>query len=102
MSAQRPVWSFFVPTTGASKMRKLSVAAPLILFGLSCDAVLSKQGYFRGQLADEEQTVADRIHRRGYVALPDGQMALVHPRINTDFSLRGVLRSFVEFVNPMP
>lgn len=102
MSTQRPIWSFFVPTTGASKVRKLSVAAPLLLFLGSADAILAKQGYFRAKLADEDKNVADRINRRGYVALPNGDMALVHPRINTDFSLPGVLRAFVEAANPMP
>ncbi len=102
MSTTRPLWSFFVPTTTASKVRKISVAAPFLLFVASANAVLSKQGYFRATLADEDKDVSDRINRRGYVALPNGEMALVHPRVNTDFSLRGVLRAFVESVNPMP
>ena len=102
MSVRRPVWSFFVPTTLAAKVRKVSVAAPLGLFALSAAAVLAKQAYFRAALADEEAGVCDRITRRAYVALPNGEMALVHPRINTDFTVCGIVRQFAESLNPMP
>ena len=102
MSVRRPLWSFFVPTTAASKVRKVSVAAPLLLFGLSADAVLAKQGYLRGKLADEEPDVTDRINRRAYVALPNGEMALVYPNIDTDFSLCGIMWQLVDSLNPLP
>jgi hypothetical protein len=102
MSVRRPAWSFFVPTTAASKIRKVSVAAPLLLFVASADAILCKQENFRANLADEDIATTDRINRRSYVALPNGEMALVHPQINTDFSISGILRQFVETLNPMP
>jgi hypothetical protein len=102
MTVRRPLWSFFVPSTSASKVRKISVAAPLLLFVFSVDAILAKQEHLRGKLADEDADVADRIARRSYVALPNGEMALVHPKINTDFSIRGILRQIVETFNPMP
>ncbi len=102
MTVRRPLWSFFVPTTASSKIRKISVAAPLLLFVFSTDAILAKQENLRGKLADEDANVSDRINRRSYVALPNGEMALVHPKINTDFSIRGIFRQLVETFNPMP
>ena len=102
MSVNRPLWTFFVPTTTASKVRKFSVAAPLSLFLLSVAGICAKQGYFRARLADEGADVTDRISRRAYVALPNGEMALVHPKINTDFSIIGIVRAFAEGLNPMP
>ena len=102
MSVRRPIWSFFVPTTAASKIRKVSVAAPLLIFIASTEAILAKQENCRINLADEDIATSDRITRRSYVALPNGEMALVHPKINTDFTFSGILCQFVETFNPMP
>ncbi len=91
-----------MPTTAASKVRKISVAAPLALFALSATAICCKQEHLRGTLADEAADVTDRINRRAYVALPDGRMALVHPKIDTDFTVSGVFWQLVDAVNPLP
>ena len=101
-NVRRPLWSFFVPTTSNSKIRKIATAAPFLIFLASADAIVTRQENYRGSLAEEDAATCDRINRRSYVALPNGEMALVHPKINTDFSIRGILRQFVETFNPMP
>eukprot|EP00672_Neobodo_designis_P026743 CAMPEP_0174850496 /NCGR_PEP_ID=MMETSP1114-20130205/19611_1 /TAXON_ID=312471 /ORGANISM="Neobodo designis, Strain CCAP 1951/1" /LENGTH=102 /DNA_ID=CAMNT_0016084957 /DNA_START=43 /DNA_END=351 /DNA_ORIENTATION=+ len=102
MSVRRPLWSFFIPHTFEANVRRVSVAAPTILFGLSACAVVAKQSYFRPTLAEEDAATSDRIDRRAYVALPDGRMAQVHPRVDTTLTLGGLWESTKESLSLLP
>ena len=102
MSVRRPLWSFFIPHTTEANLRRVSVAAPTILFGISAAAVVAKQSYFRPTLALEDEATADRIDRRAYVALPDGRMAQVHPRVDTVMTLGGLWESTKETFSLLP
>lgn len=102
MSIRRPIWSFFIPTTPEARIRRVSVAAPTILFGISTFAILAKQGYYRPTLAAEDAQTWDRIERRAYVALPDGRMAQVHPRVDMDLTICGIWNSIKETCSLLP
>lgn len=102
MTIKRPVWSFFIPRTGASMLRGTAQRAPALMFAASATALLLKQSYYRPQLIDEDANTWDRIERRSYVALPDGRMALVYPVIMPDVSLKGLWYAFVDSLNPLP
>lgn len=69
---------------------------------LASTAILLKQSHYRTRLGDEDPETYDRIDRRGYVALPDGRMALVYPIIDTQMSFTRSVLSFLDAVNPFP
>lgn len=102
MTIRRPLWSFFVPTTPEARIRRVSVAAPTILFGIATAAIVAKQGYYRPTLAEEDPQTWDRIERRAYVALPNGQMAQVHPRVDMDLTVCGIWNSLKETFSLLP
>nr|CCC91101.1 conserved hypothetical protein [Trypanosoma congolense IL3000] len=99
---KRPLWSYFVPTTWASKLHRVSYHAPLLMFGVSAFALVARQSYYRGALADEDDKTCDRIDRRAYVALPDGRMALVYPIVDTQLTPTRALLALFDMINPMP
>ena len=102
MGVNRSYWTYVTPATFAARMRRVSVAAPTLLFALSASALLAKQSYRRVNLSEEDAATDDRIDRRAYVALPDGRMALVHPAINAHLTFGHTVKSLKEFFNPMP
>jgi hypothetical protein len=102
MSVRRPLWSFFIPHTPEANLRRVAVAAPTLLFAISGCAVVAKQTYFRPTLAEESEATSDRISRRAYVALPDGRMAQVHPRVDTVLTLGGIWESAKESFSLLP
>lgn len=72
------------------------------VFGISTFAILHKQCFYRDRLQDEQDETYDRIHRRAYVALPDGRMALVYPVVDTQLSFTRTVMSFLDAANPFP
>ena len=102
MSVRKPIWSFFIPTTAAAKVRTASYATPAILFAITCSAVQAKQMYYRNDLHSEAEATHDRIERRGYVALPDGRMALVHPQVDARITVANLGYSLWDAINPIP
>ena len=96
------LWRTVVPQTAAARMRSVAVAAPTLLFGITCVAILLKQSYHRPKLADEDPRTADNIDRRAYIALPDGRTALIHPAINTNLSPAGIVRSWMDTLSLLP
>ncbi|CAM40431.1 conserved hypothetical protein [Leishmania braziliensis MHOM/BR/75/M2904] len=101
-TVKRPLWSLLLPQTYTSRVHALAFHAPTILFMISVCAIVSKQSYYRSNLADEDPKTYDRIDRRAYVALPDGRMALVYPIVDTQTSLTRTVMSFMDAVNPLP
>ena len=102
MCAQRPFFKLWVPQSLPSTIRGISSRAPILVFGMCATAVLFKQSYFRCRLVDEEAATWDRVERRGYVALPDGRMALVHPRIDARVTIGNMLNTLMEAFSLMP
>lgn len=102
MSVRRPLWLLFVPATASSQVRRVAFAAPFLMFGAAALAINGKQSYVRHSLADEKEGTSDRVERRGYVILPDGRAALVHPRVDTDFTLAGIWSSVKETFSLLP
>ncbi len=102
MVERRPFWLAFVPGTGASYLRRVGYAAPLVLCGVSLYAVNAKQAWKRHSLADESEKTTDRIERRAYVVLPDGRSALVHPRIDTSLTPSAMWNSMKETFSLLP
>lgn len=99
---KRPLFTFFLPSTMISRLRRVSFAAPVILFGVSAGAIVSKQSYYRTMLDDEAFDTCDRIERRAYVALPDGRMALVYPIVYPSVSPCTVWEGVKEMFSLMP
>ncbi|AAZ11972.1 uncharacterized protein TEOVI_000559700 [Trypanosoma equiperdum] len=99
---KRPLWSYFTPATFASTLHRTAYHTPKLMFGVAAAAILAKQSYYRGSLADEEENTCDRIERRAYVALPDGRMALVYPIIDTQLTPTRALLSLFDMMNPLP
>jgi hypothetical protein len=102
MSVRRPLWSWFIPTTPEARIRRVSVAAPTLLFGIASAAIIAKQSYYRTDLASEDENTWDRIDRKAYVALPDGRLAQVHPRVDAVITLGNLWQSLKETLNPLP
>lgn len=102
MSVRRPLWAYFIPATPEAQLRRISVAAPTLLFGIGAFAVLAKQSYYRPTLAQEADQTWDRIERRAYVALPDGRMAQVHPRVDAVPTICGLWNSVTEALSLLP
>jgi hypothetical protein len=101
-NVKRPLWSLLLPQTYTSRLHAFSFHAPTILFLTAVCAIISKQSYYRSNLADEDARTFDRIDRRAYVALPDGRMALVYPIVDTQTSFSRTVISFLDAVNPFP
>eukprot|EP00796_Vickermania_ingenoplastis_P006015 gene6015-4319_t len=99
---KRPMWRVFVPTTCVARIRSIAYYAPLWVFGIASFAILNKQCHYRATLMDEETATYDRIHRRAYVALPDGRMALVYPIVDTQTSFSRTVTAFLDACNPFP
>lgn len=99
---KRPLFTYFLPSTLTSKVRRVSFAAPTLLFAISAAAILSKQSFYRTSLDDESIDTWDRIERRSYVALPDGRMALVYPVIYPDVSVAKLWEAFKETMSLLP
>ena len=99
---RRPLFSFLVPSSPASKLRQLSFAAPTLLFGVGAAAVILRQSHYRNELADEAAATNDRIERRSYVALPNGRLAQVYPVVETDLTLCGMWRSAMNSLSLLP
>lgn len=102
MTLRRPVWFWFIPQTTDARIRAVSVAAPTLLFGITTAAILAKQSYYRASLAEEDAATWDRVDRRAYVALPNGRMAQVHPRVDTDLTVGGMISSVKETLSLLP
>ncbi|KPA83368.1 putative mitochondrial hypothetical protein [Leptomonas pyrrhocoris] len=101
-TVKRPLWSLLLPQTYTSRLHAFSFHAPTFIFLAAVCAIISKQSYYRSNLADEDVKTFDRIDRRAYVALPDGRMALVYPIIDTQTSFSRTVISFLDAVNPLP
>jgi hypothetical protein len=101
-NVKRPLFTYFLPGSFASRVRRISYAAPTILFAGSVLAILSKQSYFRSTLAEESVETTDRIERRSYVALPDGRMALVYPVVYPDVTPTKLWEALKETVSLLP
>lgn len=99
---KRPLFTYFLPGSISSRVRRISYAAPTILFVGSALAILSKQSYFRTALADESADTCDRIERRSYVALPDGRMALVYPIVYPDVTPAKLWEALQETFSLLP
>lgn len=101
-NVKRPLWSFLLPQTYTSRLHTLAFHAPTIVFLTAICAIVSKQSFYRTNLADEDAVTFDRIDRRAYVALPDGRMALVYPIIDTQTSFSRTVMSFLDAISPFP
>jgi hypothetical protein len=102
LKPMRPLWSYFLPQTPAARLRTVSAAAPGIMLTIGAAAIIMKQAPWQGSAEASPAAAWDRVERRAYVALPDGRMALVHPKVDVDASVRGLFNSLWESCTLLP
>mmetsp|Transcript_46288 Transcript_46288/g.53629 ORF Transcript_46288/g.53629 Transcript_46288/m.53629 type:complete len:104 (+) Transcript_46288:46-357(+) len=99
---KRPLFTYLLPTSFMSRVRRVAYAAPALMFGISAAAIISKQSFYRTNLDDEFIDTWDRIERRAYVKLPDGRNALVYPVVYADVSPSKLVESLFETFSMIP
>eukprot|EP00994_Dinema_validum_P005310 NODE_3431_length_555_cov_145.960474_g2897_i0.p2 GENE.NODE_3431_length_555_cov_145.960474_g2897_i0~~NODE_3431_length_555_cov_145.960474_g2897_i0.p2 ORF type:complete len:145 (-),score=15.85 NODE_3431_length_555_cov_145.960474_g2897_i0:63-497(-) len=92
-------WRVFYPQTMVARVRTFGAKSKIALMGVCMYGLYRKDTYLT---AAGEGTAFARVHRQGFVRLPDGRLAQVNPDIQTDLSPMGLINTLMETLNPIP